>query len=102
LPRRFGGGPGDYQLTELVDDLVDGQPRIRLHADPRLGPLDEVALYRTVLEGVVGLGIPVTGLWRAPTWFSVDRRPPVAEPSGKILHVHRAASRLAPRNGPAA
>ncbi len=102
LPRRFGGGPGDYQLTELVDDLVDGQPRIRLHADPRLGPLDEAVLYRTVLEGVVGLGIPVTGLWRAPTWFSVDRRPPVAEPSGKILHVHRAASRLAPRNGPAA
>jgi hypothetical protein len=94
LPARFGGAPTHYQLLEEHGDV--GQPPLRLLVDPSVGPLALDAVAETFLAAVgVGSGAErVMGLaWRDARLLRVERRPPLATPSGKILHLHAGAPR---------
>jgi hypothetical protein len=94
LPRRFGGGPTDYQLVE--DEDGQGRPLLRLLVHPRLGPLDETAVADALL-GAVGIGRGVERVtelaWRSAGVVHVERRAPIAIDSGKIRHFHLARAR---------
>jgi hypothetical protein len=90
LPTRFGGTPADYQLVEHEQN--DGQPGLSLVVHPALGPLDEAALVETFLD-TLGRGDGaeriMTLQWRQAGLLKVERRPPYATHSGKILHLHQ-------------
>lgn len=65
LPRRYGGGPTDYQLVE--DEGEGGRLRLRLLVHPAVGPLDASAVAATFLDAIgTGSGVErLTGLvWR--------------------------------------
>jgi hypothetical protein len=98
LPRRFGGGPADYQLVEDEDDA--GHPRLALRVDPGVGPLDDEAVVDLFLRAL-GQGGEARGVmaasWREAALLRVDRRPPVTTATGKVLHLHRPAPSA--RNG---
>ena len=88
LPRRFGGGPIDYQLIE--DEGEDGRPRLRLLVHPRVGWLDGAVVAEAFLEGIgVGSGAErIMALqWRQGGMLQVERRPPRTGDLGKVLHV---------------
>jgi len=89
LPARFGGVPTDYQMVEEEGDA--GQPRLRLLVHPAIGPLDRHALVEAFLTAVGhGSGVErLMGLvWREAGLIEVERRPPYATASDKLLHVH--------------
>ena len=89
LPSRFGGAPTDYQLVE--DEEVDGRPRLRLFVHPAVGPVDPREVTATFLESIGRAGGPerVMGLaWRGAGLPRVERQPPLATGSGKVLHLH--------------
>jgi len=89
LPARFGGGPADYQIVE--EEGVDGQPRLTLLADPRLGPLDEGDLAEAFLGAIARIGDSerVAQLqWRRAGWLEVRRERPNPTQAGKVLHLH--------------
>jgi hypothetical protein len=89
LPARFGGGPADYQLVE--EEGPDGQPRLTLLVDPRLGALDERGLADAFLQALAGIGDAerVAQLqWREAGWLGVRRARPQLTAAGKILHLH--------------
>lgn len=89
LPSRFGGAPTDYQLVE--DEEGDGRPRLRLFIHPALGPVDPHEVTATFLEAIGAGGGPerVMGLaWRGAGLLRIERQPPLATGSGKILHLH--------------
>ncbi len=86
LPGRFGGNVGDYQLLEEQD--TRGLPRYTLVVDPRVGPLDEEALCRTVLEElgrINGTYRLMVQVWKQADFLRVSRRSPVQTGRGKIL-----------------
>ena len=90
LPARFGGGPTDYQLAE--EEGADGQPRLRLVVHPAVGPLDADALIEVFLAEIgsgAGAERVMAIQWRMARLLRVERRPPRATASGKILHLHR-------------
>jgi hypothetical protein len=100
LPGRFGGGPADYQLVEAEGH--DGSARLRLLVHPAVGPLDPEAVSRAFVatlgqgsgpERVMGLA------WREAALVRVERRPPLATPSGKVLHLHVGRDRPAGNAG---
>ena len=99
LPARFGGDSTDYQLIE--EEAGDGGVRLRLVVDPRVGPLDHDAVVDAFLDALASVSptrrVMALG-WRAAGVVSVDRRPPVAAPSGKIMHFRRADARSAPES----
>jgi hypothetical protein len=88
LPARFGGGPIDYQLLE---EVRDGEPRLRLLVHPRLGALDEEAVADSFLAAIGG-GSGVERVmelqWREASLVRVERQAPRATTVGKVLHVH--------------
>ena len=89
LPSRFGGAPTDYQLVE--DEEADGRPRLRLLIHPAVGPVDPQAASAAFLDAIGAGGGPerVMGLaWHGAGLPGVERRPPLATGSGKILHLH--------------
>ncbi|HEX2501478.1 MAG TPA: hypothetical protein VHO73_08450 [Methylomirabilota bacterium] len=89
LPTRFGGGPTSYQLVEITSA---GPPSLELLVHPALGRLDEVAIRDAFLDSIAGLSSTgrVTALrWRAEGLPRIERRPPLATATGKILHVHQ-------------
>jgi hypothetical protein len=91
LPRRFGGGPTDYQLVE--QEAADGRPALRLLVHPSVGPLDPDSVADTFLSALgAGSGVErVMALqWRQARLLAVERRPPLATAGGKILHLHQA------------
>jgi hypothetical protein len=95
LPRRFGGGPTQYQLVE--DEAADGRPRVRLLVHPAVGPLDADAVADAFLTGIGGgtEGERLMELqWRQAGVLQVERRPPYTSGAGKILHVHLARQAL--------
>lgn len=89
LPARFGGSPADYQLIEEED--AAGRPRLVLVVSPRVGPVDADAVASAFLDEVSAAAGParVTALlWRQTGWLRVERRSPLGESSGKVLHYH--------------
>jgi hypothetical protein len=90
LPARFGGGPTDYQLVE--EEAADGSPRVLLLVHPSVGPQDPEDVVAAFLEAIGGQSSAnrVMSLqWRGAGWLRVERRPPEAAASGKILHLHQ-------------
>ena len=84
LPRRFGGGPTDYQL--LLADERGGAAALRLRIHPRLGQLDERVVREAVRVAVQAAGLPTALLGHQPEeWLEVERRAPEPAPSGKLL-----------------
>jgi hypothetical protein len=82
LPARFGGVPTHYQLLE--EEGADGQPRLALVVHPVVGVLDDGEVIRAFRSGLDASG----GVWDTPGFLRVERRPPIATASGKILHLH--------------
>jgi len=87
LPRRFGGGPTDYQLVEDLHQY--DQPRLFLLVHPRVGPVNSGLLAAAFLEAL-GRQSEAYGAmamqWRESGFLRVQRRAPHATSSGKILH----------------
>jgi hypothetical protein len=90
LPRRFGGGPADFQLVESEGE--QGEPRLRLLAHPALGPLDAGAVADAFFEAL-GPGSGVERImalqWRASRSLVIERRAPLLTAVGKVQHLHR-------------
>jgi hypothetical protein len=88
LPRRFGGGPTDYQLVEEIAD--GGSPRLRLRVHPSLGPLEPGQVSDLFFKSL-GAGSPGNRMMalhlQQGNFLSVERKPPHATASGKILHL---------------
>lgn len=90
LPARFGGTAADYQLVE--EEVAGGAVRLRLVVHPRLGPLDEAAVIEAFLTDLARVSPTrrlMTIAWRSGDIVRVDRAPPLAAPSGKIMHFRR-------------
>lgn len=85
-PSRFGGTSLDYQLVE--EEASDGLTRFVLRVNPSVGPLDEAALCRLVLEELGRSDIvtrhQATLLARVGA-LRVLRAPPLATRAGKVL-----------------
>jgi hypothetical protein len=95
LPRRFGGGPTDYQLVE--EDAVEaGTPRLRLLIDPAVRMVEPRAATDAFLATIREAGLPFDWLWREPSWLTVERRSPYVTAGGKIQHVHRITAERGP------
>ena len=92
LPRRFGGGPTDYQLVE--EESPDGRPTLRLLVHPRVGALDASTVSATFLDAI-GSGSGAQKVmelaWRDAGMLRVERQAPRPTALGKILHLHRNA-----------
>jgi hypothetical protein len=90
LPRRFGGGPADYQLVEEEDHA--GRSHLVLHVHPAVGLLDDQVVADTFLRAL-GHGDEARHVmalsWRQAGLLRVERVPPVTTATGKILHLHR-------------
>jgi phenylacetate-coenzyme A ligase PaaK-like adenylate-forming protein len=88
LPRRFGGGVGDYQI---VESEVDGLPSISVVVRPEVGEVDEDALVRLVLErlrsGASYKRMMTTFLEDGRT-VGVVRRQPHVTPAAKVPPLH--------------
>ncbi len=88
LPGRFGGSASDYQL---VEEEVDGLPRVQLVVSPRIGFVDEGEVVASLLE-TLGTGASyrgmMAGLWAQGDTLSVVRREPYVTASAKILPLH--------------
>jgi hypothetical protein len=90
LPARVGGGPTDYQLIE--EETERGRARLRLIVHPRLGTLEDATVIDAFLEAVGSASTTERMMemtWRGAELIHVERRPPEATQSGKILHLHR-------------
>jgi hypothetical protein len=101
LPRRFGGGPADYQLVE--EEGGDGSARLRLLVHPDVGPLDPEAVGGALITALSnGSGAErVMGLaWREAALLRVERRIPLTTASGKLLHLHVGRHQLDAGAGP--
>lgn len=88
LPRRFGGHPTDYQL---VEEEVDGLPRISVVASPRIGALDDAAVIETVIECLRDgerVHRMMADVWRVAETLRVVRREPHETPGAKVLPLH--------------
>lgn len=88
LPRRFGGGPSDYQLVE--DSAQDGRPRLRLLVHPSVAAAEPAAVSDVFLEAL-GSGSGTRRVMalqlRQAGFLRVDRQAPFVTSSGKILHL---------------
>lgn len=90
MPARFGGGPTDYQLLETQGS--DGRTRLSLLVHPSVGPLDPDTVadaFLKMLGGGGGAKRIMELQWRLAGLLQVERRPPLATASGKILHLHQ-------------
>jgi uncharacterized protein YbjT (DUF2867 family) len=79
----------DDQLVE--QEGAGGRPVLRLLVHPRVGPVDAAALVAAFLSAIDARsdGERVMELvWREADLLAVERRPPLANASGKILHLH--------------
>jgi hypothetical protein len=90
LPAKFGGAPTDYQLLE--EETADGRPRLRLLVHPRVGALEPTAVADALLDALgegAGAERVMALTWRGARLLEVERRPPLATSTGKILHLVR-------------
>ena len=88
LPSRFGGSATDYQL---VEQEVDGLPKVSILVSPRIGALDDAEVIRAVLDALgsgPGFRGMMAGIWSEGETLRVERREPYATSSAKILSLH--------------
>lgn len=87
LPRRLGGGPGDYQLVEREDQ---GQTILELRASPRIVHCTEDLIRECFLEELKGVygGSLAAREWRHAGAVRVVIAEPVVTQPGKILALH--------------
>jgi hypothetical protein len=88
LPGRFGGGATDWQL---VEEEVEGLPRVRILASPRLGPMDASEVIHATVAALDELSGRASGMgqrWAAAGTLSLERREPYATGASKILALH--------------
>jgi hypothetical protein len=87
LPRRFGGGPGDYQLVEHEGG---GQTELVLRVSPRTGAASTSEVHTFFLSELRKCygGSLATRLWKHSSGFSVTLEEPCATPGGKVLPLH--------------
>lgn len=99
LPKKFGGGPTDYQLRE--DETPGGNPQLCLVVHPRLGSLDEAALKAFFLEKIgSGSGAEklTSMIWRDSDMLRIERCAPSITATGKIQHMHvQKANKIRPK-----
>lgn len=89
FPSEFGGGPGDYQLTEEEDG--NGQTRLTLVVHPDVGNLDEgkiLARLRAALADGSRTNRFTTWVWQDAGTFRIRREAPHMSARGKILPLH--------------
>ncbi len=90
LPARFGGAPTDYQL---VEEEVEGLPRVSVVVRPRIGEVTD----SEVLAAVFGFlrekqqNRLMADFWAQGETLRVVRREPHLTPAGKILPLHLSA-----------
>jgi len=87
LPRRLGGGPGDYQL---VEEEGEGQTNVTLRVSPRVANLNPEKVRACFLEE---LKRHYGGALAARTWSHAEGvKVTIAEPfttsTGKVLSLH--------------
>jgi hypothetical protein len=87
LPERFGGAPTDYQL---VEDQVDGLPKVNIVVQPRLGEVAEDEVVSTVLSFLSSKrrNRLMADVWRDGETLRVVRAEPSTTAAGKILPLH--------------
>jgi hypothetical protein len=90
LPSRFGGVPGDYQL---VEEEVDGLPKVSVVVRPVLGHVDDRELVEAVLDHlrIEPRNRLMADVWRDSSTVRVVRREPYLTRAGKILPLHLAS-----------
>jgi phenylacetate-coenzyme A ligase PaaK-like adenylate-forming protein len=89
LPRRFGGGPTDYQLIEEEDR--SGRSRISLVVSPRVTALDERDVVEVALSFLAAEGAAenmMAEIWNRGDTMRVVRREPVVSGASKVLPLH--------------
>ncbi len=88
LPARFGGGPADYQL---VEQEIEGIPRVSIVVSPRLGAIDDPSVVETVL-GELGSGRAYRGMMarvlREAETLRVVRAEPYVTAGAKVSPLH--------------
>jgi hypothetical protein len=85
LPRRFGGGPTDYQLVERERE---GLPKVSLVVSRGVRQVSEEQLARTVLEFLASRGSAggmMADLWAESHTLEIVRGEPHVTSGGKIL-----------------
>jgi hypothetical protein len=92
LPRRFGGGPADYQL---VEEEIGGLPKVQVVVRPSLGAVDEREVVAAVLEHLRSdkRNQLMADVWRDGNTRGVVRREPYITAAGKILPLHAVGRR---------
>jgi hypothetical protein len=88
LPRKYGGGPTDYQLLEEEDN--HGTTNLSLIVSPRVGEIDDSDIVTTVMKGLrsgVDGGKLAAGLWAQSSVLQVKRMHPLSS-AGKVLPLH--------------
>jgi hypothetical protein len=87
LPGRFGGAPTDYQL---VEEEVEGLPKVGIVVPPRLGDISDEDVVATVLAFLASepRNRLMADVWRAGDTLRVVRREPHVSPAAKILALH--------------
>jgi hypothetical protein len=89
LPRRYGGGPEDYQLVE--EEGSDGMSHVTLVVSPRLGELPDEEMIETVfghLSAEGGVRRMMAEVWRGGHTVRVARRQPYVTAGGKVMPLH--------------
>ena len=83
LPKRFGGGPGDYQFSESGGS----QTKLVLRVDPRLGGIDESEVLECVRAELrsTEYGLLADRVWLGADALEVAREPAAPARSGKVL-----------------
>jgi hypothetical protein len=87
LPRRVGGGPGDYQLVEREGN---SQTRLELRVSPRVRLSSTAAVGECFLEEVRKLygGALAASVWKYTEGVDVVSAEPLVTPAGKVLSLH--------------
>ena len=88
---------GSHWLTQLVEDETrDGLPHLRLLVAPSVGPVDPRTVADAFLDAI-GAGSVSSWVmalqWRQAGLLHVERQPPLAARSGKILHLQVTSNR---------
>jgi phenylacetate-coenzyme A ligase PaaK-like adenylate-forming protein len=89
LPAKYGGTSTDYQIVE--DEEEQGQTKMNILVNPRLGDIDEAGLIRLVLDELAeGGDAPrmMSQIWLQTETLRVKRVKPITTVTGKLLPLH--------------